>query len=100
MPHNDSVMPTFDTFEVVKPSILQEEGEVRKKNQVTVPKPIATALGLRAGDRLLFVIHEHERGEAHVYRMPESFAGVAPHAYGGSQNSVDFMRAEREAWGE
>ncbi len=100
MPRGDSIAPTFETFGVVKPPALQEEGEVRKKNQVTVPMPIATALGLRAGDRLLFVIHEHERGEAHLYRMPESFAGVAPHAYGGSRNSSDFMRAEREAWEE
>jgi AbrB family looped-hinge helix DNA binding protein len=92
--------PALGGTEAVKRPLLQEEGEVRVKNQVTVPKQIATALGLHAGDRVLFVIHENEPGEVHLYRMPESFAGIAPDAYGGEGGSAAFIRSEREAWEE
>ncbi|HZS94110.1 MAG TPA: hypothetical protein VFA78_04890 [Chloroflexota bacterium] len=67
---------------------------------MTVPSAIARALGLRAGDRILFVFDEREPGEAHIYRLPESFAGIAPHAYGGPQTSADYVRKEREGWEE
>jgi len=80
--------------------VIQKQSDVRTKNQVTVPSAIARALGLRAGDRILFVFDEREPGEAHIYRLPESFAGIAPHAYGGPQTSADYVRKEREGWEE
>jgi hypothetical protein len=36
----------------------------------------------------------------HVHRMRRSFAGIAPHAYGGTHDGATYIRAEREAWGE
>jgi AbrB family looped-hinge helix DNA binding protein len=80
--------------------IALQQGELRKKNQITLPKTIADALGVGPGDRLLFVIEEDEPGQAHVYPMPKSFAGVAPHAYGGECSSAAYARTEREAWEE
>jgi bifunctional DNA-binding transcriptional regulator/antitoxin component of YhaV-PrlF toxin-antitoxin module len=80
--------------------IVQEAGDLRKKNQITLPRAVATALGVGPGDRVMFVVEEGEPGEAHLYRMPRSFAGIAPHAYGGDTSSEVYVRAEREAWEE
>lgn len=84
----------------VRRAIIQEPGDLRRKNQITMPKSIAAALGVGPGDRLLFVVEADEPGEAHLYRMPRSFAGTAPHAYGGDTGSAAHVRAEREAWEE
>jgi AbrB family looped-hinge helix DNA binding protein len=81
-------------------SIVREPGDLRKKNQITLPKAVADALGVRQGDRLLFVVEEGEPGEAHLYRMPRSFAGIAPHAFGGLARGGAYVQAEREAWDE
>lgn len=79
--------------------IVQEASDVRKKNQITLPRVVAQALGVAPGDHVLFVVEEEdEPGEAHLYRMPKRFAGVAPHAYGGETSSAAWVRAERDAW--
>jgi hypothetical protein len=83
-----------------KRPIVQEAGDLRKKNQITLPRAVAEALEVGPGDRILFVVEEDEPGEAHLYRMPKSFAGIAPHAYGGDVSSAAYVRTEREAWGE
>lgn len=80
--------------------IAEEEGELRSKNQITVPKRIVDALGLLPGDRLVFVVRKEEPDKVHLYRMPRSFAGIAPDAYGGPRAGSTFVRAEREAWEE
>ncbi len=75
-------------------------GDLRKKNQITIPKSVTVALGLHPGDRVLFVVEEGESGGARLYRMPQSFAGAAPHAYGGRKSGVAYVNAERESWEE
>ena len=80
--------------------IVQEVGDLRKKNQITLPSSVANALEVGPGDRVVFVVEEDEPGEAHLYRMPRSFAGIAPHAYGGDASSAHFVQEEREAWEE
>jgi AbrB family looped-hinge helix DNA binding protein len=80
--------------------IVAKQSNLRPKNQVTLPKPVVSALNLQPGDRLVFVVREGEPDQMHVYRMPRSFAGIAPHAYGGTQDGAAYIRAEREAWGE
>jgi AbrB family looped-hinge helix DNA binding protein len=80
--------------------IVAKQSDLRPKNQVTIPKPVVAALDLQPGDRLVFVVREGEPHQMHVYRMPRSFAGIAPHAYGGTQDGAAYIRAEREAWGE
>jgi AbrB family looped-hinge helix DNA binding protein len=81
-------------------ALILEAGSLRRKNQITVPKSVAEALGVQPGDRLLFVVEEGEPGEARIYVMPRSFAGIAPHSYGGETESVEYVRSEREAWEE
>jgi bifunctional DNA-binding transcriptional regulator/antitoxin component of YhaV-PrlF toxin-antitoxin module len=83
-----------------KRTIVEEPAELRPKSQVTIPKAVVGALGLKTGDRLTFVIHEGEPNQLHVYRMPSSFAGVAPHAYGGTASSAEYIRDQRETWEE
>ena len=81
--------------------LVEEVAEVRHKNQVTIPKLVADALGLRPGDRLVFVVNEDARDAVHLYLMPKSFAGIAADdAYGGPEGGVAYVRAERQAWGE
>ena len=80
--------------------IVAKQSDLRPKNQVTIPQPVVAALGLQPGDRLVFVVREGERDQMHVYRRPRSFAGIAPHAYGGTEEGATYIRAEREAWGE
>lgn len=80
--------------------LIQESGDLRKKNQITLPKSIANVLGVGPGDRVLFVVEEDQPGAVRLYPMPKSFAGVAPHAYGGELSSAAYVRAEREAWEE
>jgi bifunctional DNA-binding transcriptional regulator/antitoxin component of YhaV-PrlF toxin-antitoxin module len=80
--------------------VIQEPGNLRKKNQITLPKSVAGALRVRPGDRVLFVVDDAEPGAVRLYRMPKSFAGIAPHAYGGETSSAAYVRSEREAWEE
>jgi AbrB family looped-hinge helix DNA binding protein len=83
-----------------KKPLVEEEGDVRPKNQITIPKAVVQALGIHPGDRLVFVVNEGEQGQMHVYRVPPSFAGIAPHAYGGPQEGAKYVDDEREAWTE
>ena len=81
-------------------ALVEEEGDIRPKNQVTLPKRIAEALGVSPGDGLVFVDDEDQTDELRVYCVPRSFAGIAPHAYGGPQSGTAYVRAERKAWEE
>jgi AbrB family looped-hinge helix DNA binding protein len=57
------------------------EGDLREKNQITVPKAIAEAAGLQAGDRILFVVDDADPSVVHLHRLPESYAGLLAGVY-------------------
>jgi AbrB family looped-hinge helix DNA binding protein len=70
------------------------EATLSSKNQVVIPRDVRKALGLKAGDKLLFVL----RGEhLIVLPKPKSFAqatrGLARGKYG-----RDYLKKERESW--
>lgn len=80
--------------------IIEAEGDLRAKNQITIPRVIAEAVGAHPGDRFLFVVHEGERDVFHVHRLRDSYAGVLEGVYGKSQEAFAYIESEREAWEE
>lgn len=80
--------------------LIEEEGDLRPKNQLTVPKRVAEAMGLEPGDRLIFVVDEEGSSHARLYRLPKSLAGIAPEAYGGREGAKAYLDAERESWND
>lgn len=80
--------------------LISEESELRQKNQITVPRQIARALGLEPGDRLLFEIREGAPSEMRVRRLRENYAGALSGVYGPPEEAARYLREEREAWAE
>lgn len=79
---------------------MSEESELRQKNQITLPRQIARALGLEPGDRLLFEIRAGEPNEMHVRRLRESYSGALSGMYGSPEEVSRHLREEREAWAD
>ena len=78
--------------------LIVAEGDLREKNQITLPKPIVDALGFHPGDRLIFVADERNPTVVRVHLLPESYAGVLSGVYGTPDEARDFLQQEREAW--
>lgn len=69
---------------------------IRAKNQITIPEPIATQLGVAPGDRLLARVDES--GQLVLRKVPRSFAGALAGLWG-TQEEIDAeIRAGRDAW--
>ena len=66
---------------------------VTSKGQITLPKPVREALGLRAGDRVLFRVHQ---GRAVLAKVPNflELAGAVPIPPGKRGASPSKIRAE------
>ncbi|TAM61533.1 hypothetical protein EPN52_02470 [bacterium] len=73
---------------------------MRLKSQITLPAEIASRLGAKQGDHLLFSLLEGDalpRVEMRLLRR--SYAGVAKGLYGESDEGTDrYLREERESW--
>ncbi|MDQ2742751.1 MAG: type II toxin-antitoxin system PrlF family antitoxin [Chloroflexota bacterium] len=80
--------------------LVTEEGELRPKNQITVPRKVADALGVKPGDRLVFEIRSEEPHEVHVRRIRRDYAGALAGIYGSPDEVAAYLREERRAWGE
>ena len=80
---------------------VEAEGELREKNQLTLPKIIVQALNLRPGDRfVLRVQDDDEAGDVVMYRLRASYAGALKGLYGRPEETAAYIRAEQGAWGE
>jgi AbrB family looped-hinge helix DNA binding protein len=55
---------------------VEQKARITSKGQVTIPKDVREALGLREGDSLLFEV-EGEKVTVSVVRKPVSFADYA-----------------------
>lgn len=77
---------------------FEVEGDLREKNQVTVPKKIVEKLGLREGDRLLFVVEEGDEDVVHLHRIRKSYAGTLAGVYGRPEEIEAYVHSEHEAW--
>jgi bifunctional DNA-binding transcriptional regulator/antitoxin component of YhaV-PrlF toxin-antitoxin module len=66
-----------------------------------VPDSIVKRLGLKAGDRLVFLVEEGDEGIVHLHRVRESYAGALAGVYGDTPEEIAaYLEEEREAWTE
>jgi AbrB family looped-hinge helix DNA binding protein len=84
----------------LEPAEIAAKGDLREKNQVTVPKQIVDAMGLHPGDTLLFLLDPNDTAVVHVHRMPASYAGTLAGVYGSPEEIRVSLEHDREAWGE
>lgn len=82
---------------VVKPAI-EVEVPLRKKNQMTLPAPIAQALEAEPGDVLVFEVRPEDPGTARVRRLRDSYFGALAGTYGSREQILSDVRRERKAW--
>ena len=70
------------------------EVKVSSKNQIVIPREAREALGVKAGDRLLVVVHGNR---VMVLEKPKShhvaIRGLASGLYSG-----DYLKQERQSW--
>lgn len=78
---------------------IEAEARLRRKNQLTMPEPIARALDAAPGDVLVFETDPTEPGVARVRVLPRDFAGSLPGVFGTAEETLEYGRGERAAWG-
>ena len=79
---------------------IEADARLRAKNQLTLPEPIAEALGAELNDLLVFEIDPARPDVAVVHRVPGGFAGALTGVYGTSDEVKAFIREEHAAWGD
>ena len=79
---------------------VEVEARLRQKNQLTLPEAVARVLDARLDDRLLFEIDPSEPGVVRLRVLPRDFAGSMTGVFGTTDETLAFVRGEREAWGE
>ena len=79
---------------------VEVEVSLRKKNQITLPEPIASRLGVGPGDRLVFEADDGDHDRVHIRRVRRSYAGALAGVYGTPEEVAEYLRGERESWGE
>ena len=79
---------------------IEAEARLRQKNQLTLPEPIVRALDAAPDDILVFEADPSEPGVAHVRLLPRDFAGSLTGVFGTAEETLEYVRGERTAWGE
>jgi AbrB family looped-hinge helix DNA binding protein len=70
------------------------EVTISSKNQIVIPREVREKLGVKAGDKLLVVVHD---GRIIVMQKPKSY----PDAIRGLARGVhpaDYLEKERDSW--
>lgn len=78
---------------------VEIDARLRHKNQLTLPEPVARALDARVNDRLLFEIDPTDPGVVRLRVLPRDFAGSMTGVFGTTDETLAFVRGERDAWG-
>ncbi len=79
---------------------IEAEARLRHKNQLTMPEPIVRALEAELDDVLVFETDPAEPGVARVRLLPRDFAGSLTGVFGTAEETLEYVRGERAAWGE
>ncbi len=79
---------------------IEADARLRAKNQLTLPEPIAEALGAEQNDVLVFEIDPSRPDVAIVHLIRAGFAGALTGTYGTTEEVKAFIREEHAAWGE
>jgi len=78
---------------------VEAEARLRQKNQITLPEPIVRALKAAPDDVFVFEADPAEPGVVHARLLPRDFAGSLTGVFGTTEETLAFVRGEREAWG-
>lgn len=73
---------------------------LRPKNQVTVPRAIAQALGIRLGIASSLRFERASRTRFGYAACERATPGRWPAPIRSDEEAAEYLRAEREAWGE
>ncbi len=79
---------------------IEAEARLRAKNQLTLPEPIAQALGAEPNDVLVFEIDSTQPYVVQVHLVHARFAGALTGTYGTTDEVKAFIREEHAAWGQ
>ena len=79
---------------------IEAEARLRRKNQLTMPHPIVRALEAHPDDVLVFETDPAEPGVARVRLLPRDFAGSLTGVFGTTEETLEYVRGERGAWGD
>lgn len=79
---------------------IEAGARLRAKNQLTLPEPIAAALGAEPNDVLVFELDPTRPDFALVHLVHAGFAGALTGTYGTTDDVKAFIREEHAAWGE
>lgn len=79
---------------------IEADARLRAKNQLTLPEPIADALGAEPNDVLVFEVDPARPDVALVHLVRAGFAGALTGTYGTTDDVKAFIREEHAAWGE
>lgn len=71
------------------------EATLSSKNQLVLPKEARTAMGVKAGDRLLVVVHE---GATIVMPKPKSHVRAIQKLVGAGGYGKGYLKKERKSW--
>ncbi|MFN8622687.1 MAG: AbrB/MazE/SpoVT family DNA-binding domain-containing protein [Chloroflexota bacterium] len=71
---------------------------LRAKNQLTLPEPVARALGAEPGDRFFVSFEAPDR--VVLQRVPKSYAGALAGVWGTYEEAMAELRASRDEWDE
>jgi AbrB family looped-hinge helix DNA binding protein len=70
------------------------EATLSSKNQIVIPREARKALGIKPGDKLLFVVHGDR---VVIMQKPKSFA-KALYGLGRGIYPKDYLQKERDSW--
>jgi len=73
---------------------------LRRKNQLTLPEPIALVLEASTDDILVFEADPERPGTVVVHRVGRSFAGALTGVFGTTAQVLDYLEAEHAAWAD
>jgi hypothetical protein len=79
---------------------IEAGARLRAKNQLTLPEPIAEALGAEPNDILVFEMDPTRPDVAVIHLVHAGFAGALTGMYGTTDEVKAFVRGEHEAWNE
>lgn len=82
------------------PPVVEQESKVLAKNQVTIPSAVAKRLGLRPGDRIVWVMRPGDRGEVRLRRVRTDYTGALAGVYGASEDVQEYLLHEQGAWSD
>ncbi len=79
---------------------VEIEVGLRRKNQLTLPEPMARRLGVGPGDRLVFALDESNPWRVEVRPLRRSYAGIWDGiGLDTEEEAAAYIEGERASWG-